>query len=222
MFIPRRYQIWHSTARLLVAVALIALLAGAVLADTPGRGRTAAFEQEYLRFIINHHASALRMTELAAGTDATRDGVMDPAEGTSPTPGFGTTSGKTRLDQIRSMARMANRVQREEIGKAQKMLRDWYGTSATPSITPEGQQRIRALEQAPAGRDFDRVFLEEFSRHHYGALKPSIDCQVNRELEHDELDRYCRGIVHMQVNEITDMRELLCREFSVCDLQVSQ
>jgi uncharacterized protein (DUF305 family) len=61
-----------------------------------------------------------------------------------------------------------------------------------------------------------------FSRHHYMALQPSLDCQVHRELEHDKLDRYCRGIVHAQVNEITEMRMMLCKEFSVCDYQPSQ
>lgn len=58
--------------------------------------------------------------------------------------------------------------------------------------------------------------------HRHSALKPSTACQVNRELTHDELDRDCRGIVHAQANEITEMRSMLCKEFSVCDLQVSQ
>lgn len=57
-----------------LAAGLIAVgLATVVFADVPGRGRTAAFEVNCLRFIINHHASATRMTELAAGTDPTRD-----------------------------------------------------------------------------------------------------------------------------------------------------
>ena len=53
-------------------------------------------------------------------------------------------------------------------------------------------------------------------------LQASVDCQINRELTHDDLDRYCRGIVHAQVNEITDMRMMLCKEFSLCDYQPSQ
>jgi hypothetical protein len=56
-----------------------------------------------------------------------------------------------------------------------------------------------------------------FSRHHYQALQPSVDCLVSCELRHDDLERCCNGIVHMQTNEITEMRKLLCREFGICD-----
>ena len=37
-------------------------------ADGPGRGFTAQFEIDFLKFTIDHHFGALRMTELAAGT----------------------------------------------------------------------------------------------------------------------------------------------------------
>ncbi len=33
------------------------------------------------------------------------------------------------------------------------------------------------------------------------------------------LQRYCSGIVHGQINDISDMREMLCRDFSICDSQ---
>jgi uncharacterized protein (DUF305 family) len=205
-----------------VIAVLLTTAATGTTADTPGRGRTAAFEISYLRFIINHHASALRVTELAAGTDQLRDAALDPNEGTSPTAGRPSTPAKSRLDDIKSMARTANRVQREEIATAQQMLRDWYGVQHQPTVTPDGQRMIDALEAVSPGRSFDQAFLTSFSRHHYMALQPSLDCQLNRELEHDKLDRYCRGIVHAQVNEITDMRRLLCREFSICDSQPSE
>ena len=205
-----------------VVAALLLITATSTIADTPGRGRTAAFEMNYLRFIINHHFSALRMSELAAGTDQIRDAAMSATEGTAPTEGFPSTPSKSRLDGIKSMARMANRVQREEIAMAQEMLREWYSTEHRPVVTPDGQRLIDAVDAAPSGRAFDQVFLMNFSRHHYMAMQPSLDCQVHRELEHDKLDRYCRGIVHAQVNEITEMRMMLCREFSLCDYQPSQ
>ena len=213
---------WYRTSQFWSIAAIVIVAGTLVTADTPGRGRTAPFETNYLQFIMNHHASALRMTELAAGTDTTRDAAMDPNEGTSPTSGFPTSPSKSRLASIKSMARMANRMQREEIAMAKRMLRDWYGIEARPTITPEGQQMIDALERAAAGRDFDFAFLTLFSQHHYGALKPSVDCQVNRELAHDDLDRYCRGIVHAQINEITEMRKMLCKEFGTCDVQLTQ
>lgn len=193
------------------------LLAPPLIADSPGRGRTAQFETTYLKFIIDHHYSALRMTELAAGTDAVRDPEISPTEGTSPSPGFDHTPQKATLAEILSMARAANRMQREEILRAQKFLREWYGIEYRPRLRASVRTLIAVLEKAPAGRGFDRVFLQAFSRHHYEALQPTVDCLVDRELRHDQLQRYCNGIVHAQTSEITDMRELLCDEFDFCD-----
>lgn len=213
-----RYRVAHiALAALLAAGAVVPITAG-----TPGRGRTAAAEVNYLRFIINHHASALRLTELAEGSEQVRDSAPDPNEGTSASPGFPTTAAKSRLDQIKSMSRKANRGQRDEIAAAQRMLRDWYRIQHQPAISAEGRRLIDALESAPAGRSFDQAFLMLLNRHRHAALTPSLDCQINRELEHDGLDRYCRGIVHAQVNEITEMRALLCKEFALCRFQGSE
>jgi uncharacterized protein (DUF305 family) len=120
------------------------------------------------------------------------------------------------------MSRSANRMQREEILRAQKFLREWYGIEYRPRLRASGRVLIALLERTPAGSEFDRVFLLAFSRHHYQALRPSVDCLVDRELEHHDLERYCNGIVHMQTNEITEMRELLCEEFGLCDFLPSE
>lgn len=205
-----------------VALSALTLLPPSVSADSAGRGATAQFEREYLTFIINHHFSALRMSELAAGTDAQRDAtVNNPQEGTSPTPGTDATQAKATDEEIKSMAREANRMQREEIAKAQRFLRDWYGVNVTPQATPEGQQAIQTLEQASTGEQFNRTFLQVFSSHHYRALPPSLDCQVKSDLEHDELLRYCENIVVTQKNQINDMRDHLCKDFNICDFQPS-
>lgn len=131
---------WYRRSRPSSIVVIAALSGATLLGDTAGRGRTGPFEVACLQFIINHHASALRMTELAGGTDTTRDAALLPAEGTSPTEGFQSTPSRSRLDSVRSMARMANRMQREEIAKAPRMLREWYGVEARPTITAEGRQ----------------------------------------------------------------------------------
>lgn len=200
------------------AVIVAMLSAGAlVYADGPGRGNTAPFEREFLQFIMDHHFSALRATELAAGTDMTRDATISPAEGTSPSPDFPSTPAKAASDEIKSMARRANRVQREEILAANRMLRMWYGISYQPKLSGSGRAMIQTLESTPAGTNFDRTFLMLLSRHHFTALTSSIECLTGRELTHDELQRYCRGIVEAQLLEIDDMRHMLCRDFSVCD-----
>ena len=89
---------------LTISATLTALSVSAVSADEPGRGLTATFEQNYLKFIIDHHYSALRMTELAAGTDLQREAAISPTEGTSPTPSTAAIQGKAHSDEIKSMA----------------------------------------------------------------------------------------------------------------------
>ncbi len=202
--------------RALAGVALVAV-AGAASADGPGRGSTATFEKNYLVFIIDHHYSALRMTELAAGTDTQRNApVSNPSEGTAPTPGFGATVAKASDDQIRSMSRQANRTQREEIMKAQRFLRDWYGMQHEPQLTADGRRMINTLESSPAGTQFNQTFLRTFSNHHLSALAPSLHCQVKSDLGHAGLQRYCENIVVTQKNGINDMREMLCKQYGDC------
>ncbi len=216
--LTKRFSTLRKAIGAISASALLAMMASPASADAPGRGQTADFEKAYLQFIIDHHYSALRMTELAAGTDRQRDAPLDnPQEGTAPTPNTNPTPAKASDDQIKSMARAANRMQREEILKAQKFLRDWYGINYTPQLMGQGRQQIQQLEQAPAGTEFDRTFLQTFSNHHYRALFPSLACQVKRDIDHDGLERYCSGIVHAQTNQINDMREMLCKKFSICD-----
>lgn len=198
---------------------LIALSGKLATAAEPGRGLTAAFEISYLKSIADHHFSALRMTELAAGTDSTRDPAISPTEGTSPTPNREPVQAKAASEELKSLARRNNRMQREEILTALRFLREWYGIEYSPRIDRRGQAQIALLEQAPAGAQFDHLFMEVLSRHHFLAVVPSVRCQVARELEHHELGRYCEGIVHSQINDISDMREMLCRDFSICDYQ---
>jgi len=169
--------------------------------------------------IADHHLSALRMTELAAGTDATRDPAISPDEGTSPTPDRAPVQAKAQSAELKSLARRNNRMQREEILTALGFLRDWYGIQYQPRVDRRGQAQIALLEQVPAGGEFDHLFMEVLSRHHALALVPSTQCQVSIDLEHHMLQRYCSGIVHAQINDISDMREMLCRDFSVCDYQ---
>jgi uncharacterized protein (DUF305 family) len=190
-----------------------------VLADEPGRGLTAQFEINYLKFIIDHHYSALRITELATGTDPARDAAISPSEGTSPSPTFPASAAKATLDEIRSLARRANRMQREEILEAQAFLRDWYKIEYQPQIRPMNRRQIELLEHTPAGEQFNHYWLETFSRHHYLATTRTLECLVSSELRHKALERYCRGILNGQLSEIDAMRELLCRNFNICDYQ---
>ena len=198
------------------AVALVAAATPELNAERRGRGLTALVEISYLTTAIDHHFAALRMTELAAGTDHQRDDAITPGEGTSPTPGFSATDPRAHSDDIKSMAREGNRMQREEILRAQNWLKAWYGITYSPRLTAEGKAGIAILE-ANRGQQFDHKFLEVFSRHHYTIVQRSFDCVVGSDLAHDELKRFCRTIVESQMNAIEDMRHMLCRMFGYCD-----
>lgn len=201
-----------------IAAIAIAAVAVPAVAERRGRGLTAALEVNYLKTAIDHHFSALRMTELAAGTDQQRNQAITPSEGTAPTPGFAPTDARSDSDEIKSMARMANRMQREEILTAQKWLKDWYGITYTPRLTADGKAGIAILE-GRHGEAFDHKFLEVFSRHHYPIIQQSVACVVGSDLGHSELKRYCRNIIEAQINSIEDMRHMLCSMFDICDFQ---
>ena len=126
-----------------------------MLRDAAGCGLTARFEVDFLRLITDHHYSALRMTELAAGTDPTRDPVVHgPAEGTSPTPGYAATPAKAVVDDIQSMARMENRMQREEMQTALRYLREWYQLDHQPSVDTRGRRQVGMLDDFQRGGFF--------------------------------------------------------------------
>jgi len=203
-----------------IAALCLALFASpAARADGPGAGITADFEVEFLRMTIDHHYSALRITELAAGTDPQRNGQITSAEGTSPTPGFAATPAKATLDDLKSLARRNNRMQREEIMTLQAMLKDWYGIDHQPRLRADGRQMIALLEQAPAGAGFNHLFLEVFSRHHYTMLEPASACVTGSDLAHEALRRECRSMWMSQTADIEMMREELKKHFGIPDYQ---
>jgi uncharacterized protein (DUF305 family) len=188
-------------------------------ADGPGRGLTAQFEIDFLEFTIDHHFGALRLTELAAGTDTTRNAEVSPKEGTSPSPDFPPTTARALMDELKSLARRNNRMQREEILTAQTLLRQWYGITYEPRLREDSLQAIALLEEAAAGKDFDIEFMEIFSRHHFMIVQAATECLVASELRHYELRRLCRGFIENQVNDIDEMRHLLCEKYGICDYQ---
>jgi uncharacterized protein (DUF305 family) len=121
-------------SNLTIPLAIAASLPFSALADSPGHGLTARFEVEFMQMTIDHHFAALRMTELAAGTDMQRNPEISDSEGTSPTNGFAATPAKATPDDLKSMARRNNRMQREEIMTLQGFLKDWYGIQYQPRV----------------------------------------------------------------------------------------
>lgn len=204
------------------ATALLAFIAAMPMcasANGPGQGLTARFEVEFMQMTIDHHFAALRMTELAAGTDHQRDPPISGSEGTSPTPGFAPTPAKATLDDLKSLARRNNRMQREEILTLQRFLKDWYGIQYQPRISGSSNAMIAMLERAQPGAAFNHVFYETFSRHHFTLMEPVNGCMTATDLEHFELRRECRNMWHSQISDIDMMRHELKKHFNIADYQ---
>lgn len=185
----------------------------------PGRGLTKQFEISFMESTIDHHFSALRITELAAGTDTQRSASLSPAEGTAPTPGFPATAAKADLPDLKSLARRNNRMQREEIQTMRQFLKDWYGIDYQPHLTSAGQEMIQLLDSTAAGAAFDHAFYEAFSRHHFTLLDPVNQCLTGSEEMHPDLMRLCRDMWHSQTSDIDQMRRELARHFGIVDFQ---
>jgi uncharacterized protein (DUF305 family) len=208
--------------RAIAGAAFVLFASSGALADQPGRGLTAQFEIEFMQMTIDHHFAALRMTELAAGTDATRDAAIQSEEGTSPTPGFARVERKSSMEELKSLARRNNRMQREEIMTLKRFLREWYRVDYQPKVTAPAQAMISTLEQARPGADFDHTFLEVFSRHHYTLLQPLNGCLSGADIQHEDLQRECRMMWHGQTGDIAMMRHQLNKKFGIADYQPFQ
>lgn len=205
-----------------VLSAAAAMISTAAIADQPGAGLTSQFEVEFMQRTVDHHFAALRMTELAAGTDPTRDAGIQGQEGTSPTWGFSPSQAKATDDEIKSIARRNNRMQREEMMTLKRFLRSWYNIEYEPKLTGQSQAMINLLEQAQPGADFNHKFLEVFSRHHFSLMNPVNGCMTGSELQHHDLRRECRNMWHAQISDIEMMREKLKKQFNIADYQPFQ
>ncbi len=168
-----------------------------------------ANEVQYLTFTIDHHYSALRMTELAAGTAAV--GSSSNYAG-SPNV-FSSTPAKATDPVALSIAAMANMGQRREIVEGQGFLQTYYGISYAPSLQPYLAPVVEYVDQAAAGDPFNIAFLEAFSGHHATLVPPSQACTTAA--VHADVRDYCAGIVANQTMQISQMRTELATAYSI-------
>lgn len=200
----------------LAGACLIAFTAAPAQADAIIAGETGAFEVDYLTFILDHHWSGLRATELAAGSlpDATAANVPPTV---NPYPGspvsFPPTAGKGTNEVVLDIATKSNMAQRMEIFEGQGFLQDWYGTSTTLEVPPSGAELISLLDAAAPGDPFNIAFLTNFSMHHIMAISRSLEC-VER-AGHAELVDYCSKIVAAQTMDVQRMRAELASEYGI-------
>lgn len=158
-------------------------------------------EVNFLEYTIDHHFSALRMTELAAGTDVV--GSTSGYAGSAVT--FPATGAKGTDPVVLSVATMANAAQRMEINEAEGFLQKYDGISGyQPFVLPENQPLINTLDQAAPGDPFNIAFLETFSQHHAELLPPAQEC-VALDV-HADVQAYCSNLVASQTRQINQMQ----------------
>jgi len=171
-----------------------------------------ANEVQYLTFTIDHHYSALRITELAAGTAAV--GSSSNYAG-SPNV-FLSTPAKATDPVALQISIMANKGQRREILEAQGFLQTYYGITYEPSLQPYLAPVVSFLDQASAGDPFNIAFLEDFSGHHATLVPPSQQCITMA--VHADVQAYCAGIVANQTMQISQMRTELATVYGITSI----
>ena len=169
---------------------------------------TFADEVQYLEFTINHHFSALRITELAAGTAAV--GSSSNVAGAPDV--FPATPAKATDPVALRIATMANAAQRREILEGQDFLRTYYGIGDyTPTLQPSLAPVVAYVDAAAAGDPFNVAFLEAFSGHHATLVPASQECATAA--PHADVRAYCAGIVESQAMQIDRMRTELAEVY---------
>lgn len=197
------------TASAFVVAGLIPVAADAVPMTQPPTFRD---EVSYLEFTIDHHFTALRMTELAAGTAAV--GSSSNYAG-SPNV-FAPTPAKATDPVALTIATMANMGQRREIVEAQGFLQTYFGISYVPSVQSYLAPPVQFVNQASAGDPFNIAFLETFSGHHATLVPSSQECAIAA--PDSPVRDYCAGIVASQTRQIGQMRAELASVYGIVDV----
>jgi len=169
-------------------------------------------EVSYLEFTIDHHFTALRMTELAAGTAAV--GSSSNYAG-SPNV-FASTPAKATDPVALTISTMANAAQRREIVEAQGFLQTYFGINYVPSVQSYLAPPVQFVDQATAGDPFNIAFLETFSGHHATLIPSSQECST--EAPDAPVRDYCASIVASQTRQIGQMRAELASVYGRTDV----
>lgn len=137
------------------------------------------FEIEFMRLMIGHHESALRVAEMA------------------PT--------KTKRPELVSLANDIVAAQKREIASMRGWLDRWYGI-AKPVIDPSaGEAEMLPAMMAMNGPDFEQSFLAMMTMHHQGAL--DMAKLAPSRATRPELLALADDIVNAQAGEIKQMRD---------------
>lgn len=203
------------TVRNLAAAAGLAVVG---LLPTPARAvpmveaPTFVNTEQYLRFTIDHHFSALRLTELAAGTAS----VGSTSNFAGAPDVFPASLAKATDPVALQIATEANAAQRMEIIEGQNFLRTYYGIDFVPTLQPVFAPLIATLDAAASGNPFNIAFLETFTGHHASLIPPSQQCTTAA--PQPDVRDYCASIVESQTRQINQMRAELASVYGITNI----
>lgn len=178
----RAFAIMCSTGALLLASA------GFAAGPAPERDQR-RFEINFLESMIDHHYSAIKMSELCKG--------------------------RTLHVELQAMCDNIIASQSAEIEKMRGWLRSWYGQDEEPSLTPQARRTVARLSRLTGG-EFEKAYMMTMIEHHSMALKMGIDC-LNKAY-HPEMLNMCAKMIAMQGDEILQLRLWLMQWYGINDL----
>jgi uncharacterized protein (DUF305 family) len=158
---------------------------GAASEAAPTRAE-ARFEVKFMKDMIDHHAMAVMMAELCQE--------------------------KAVHEELRALCGQIEQTQTEEIAQMQTWLREWYGITYEPEMTPGMERQLEKLA-ALDGAAFEIAFMEEMIKHHEAAVRGGGQC-IERAY-HPELVQLCQNIVQTQTEEIQTMQTWLSQWYGI-------
>ena len=172
----------------LFVISALAFSFAPVHADGPAPNRrTARFEIDFMKTMIDHHNMAVEMAELC----------LDRAI----------------HDELESMCEEVIAAQTAEIDDMQSWLDDWYGISYEPRMSETDRRQLRALAKLRR-KKFEIEFMQMMIEHHSVAIEEAEEC-VDRAF-HEELDELCHNIIETQSAEIDLLEGWLCDWYRIC------
>lgn len=137
-------------------------------------------EIELIKFIVDHHFSAIKMAEMAFSKEV---------------PHEITEASERIIDD-----------QTSEIDLLLIWLQDWYGEEYQPKIMPDHLEMIESLDNLD-GYDFETLFLEKMADHHREIIEKLEE--VDLESYSPQLKELAESIISSQKIEIHILNRLL-------------
>lgn len=178
---------------LLALIAAVALAAGRseavarTAASGPAGGSTSQYEINFMKMMIGHHETAVVIAT------ACQEQGMHSA--------------------LLMQCHMMVESQAGEIQTMRMYLQDWYGMNVMPNV-PRSMLRFVTATVPYAGKQFDRIFLNNIIRHHQMAIMMARPCL--QRAAHTDLKTACSNIISSQSKEIAIERGWLCKWYRQC------